>query len=82
MSSGLLLNPDWINRYLLQALIAEYSLLALVSVAMTFAIIASNVDLSPGSMIGLSGAVIGLVFTWTGNIWASACSPGWVPPSA
>ncbi len=74
MTIGLLgvfwgIQPAWLNRYTFQNIVAEFTPLALVSVAMTFAIISSHIDLSPGSMIGLTGAVIGLVFTSTGNIW-------------
>jgi ribose transport system permease protein len=61
--------PGWLNRYTLQSLITQSAPLALVSVPMTFAIISSHFDLSPGSMIGLTGAVIGLVFASTTNIW-------------
>jgi ribose transport system permease protein len=61
--------PEWLNRYTLQSLTTQSAPLALVAVPMTFAIISSHIDLSPGSMIGLTGAVIGLAFTATGNIW-------------
>ena len=66
-----ILEPKWLNQDTLQLLVAQYAPLALVSAAMTFSIIAGHIDLSPGSMIGLSGSVIGLVFTWTGDIWLS-----------
>ena len=36
--------------------------LALVAMAMTFAIISRHIDLSPGSMLALSGAVMGIVY--------------------
>ncbi|MGA3219266.1 MAG: ABC transporter permease [Acidimicrobiales bacterium] len=65
------MEPKWLNRDTLQLLVAQYAPLALIAVAMTFSIIAGHIDLSPGSMIGLAGAVMGLVFTWTGNIWLS-----------
>jgi ribose/xylose/arabinose/galactoside ABC-type transport system permease subunit len=42
--------------------------LALVAMAMTFAIVSRHIDLSPGSMIALSGAVIGLVYTAQGSM--------------
>jgi ribose transport system permease protein len=64
-----LIQPDWLNRYTLQNVLAQSTPLALVAMAMTFAIISSHIDLSPGSMIGLTGAVIGLVFTSTHSIW-------------
>ena len=65
------LEPKWLNQDTLQLLVAQYAPLALVAVAMTFSIIAGHIDLSPGSMIGLSGSVMGLVFTASGNIWLS-----------
>jgi ribose/xylose/arabinose/galactoside ABC-type transport system permease subunit len=63
------LQPEWLNRYTLQSLVAQSAPLALVAVPMTFAIISSHIDLSPGSMIGLTGAVIGLAFSASGSIW-------------
>ncbi len=46
----------------------QYSVLAIVSVGMTFSIISSHIDLSPGSVIALSGVMFGLVFSSTGSI--------------
>jgi ribose transport system permease protein len=66
-----ILEPKWLNQDTLQLLVAQYTPLGLIAVAMTFSIIAGHIDLSPGSMIGLTGSVIGLVFTGTGNIWLS-----------
>jgi ribose transport system permease protein len=67
MTGGLLLifwivEPEWLNSQTIQSLIAQNAPLALVAMAMTFAIISRHIDLSPGSMIALSGAVIGLVY--------------------
>ena len=39
-----------------------------VAMAMTFAIISRHIDLSPGSMLALVGAVIGLVYRDTGSL--------------
>jgi ribose transport system permease protein len=64
-----LIEPTWITGDTFQLLVAQYTPLALISVAMTFSIIAGNIDLSPGSMVGLTGVAVGLVFTWTGNMW-------------
>jgi ribose transport system permease protein len=61
--------PEWLNRYTLQSLATQSAPLALVAVPMTFAIISSHIDLSPGSMIGLTGAVIGLTFAGTHELW-------------
>ncbi|MGP8206544.1 MAG: ABC transporter permease [Acidimicrobiales bacterium] len=66
-----LLEPKWITGDTFQIVVAQYTPLALISVAMTFSIIAGNIDLSPGSMLGFTGVVVGLVFTSTGNIWVA-----------
>ena len=63
------LEPKWISGNTLQLLVAQYAPLALISMAMTFSVIAGHIDLSPGSMVGLTGVAVGLVFTWTGQIW-------------
>jgi len=63
------LEPKWISGNTFQLLVAQYTPLALISMAMTFSVIAGHIDLSPGSMVGLTGVVMGLAFTWTGNIW-------------
>jgi ribose/xylose/arabinose/galactoside ABC-type transport system permease subunit len=63
------LEPKWVSGNTLQLLVAQYAPLALISMAMTFSVIAGHIDLSPGSMVGLTGAAIGLVFTWTGDLW-------------
>ena len=60
--------PAWLNSYTLQSLLTQNAPLALVAVAMTFAIISSHIDLSPGSMIALTGTAIGLVFQATGSL--------------
>ena len=65
------LEPDWISGNTLQLLVAEYTPLALIAMAMTFSVIAGHIDLSPGSMVGLTGAVVGLVFGSTGDIWVA-----------
>ena len=57
-----------------RALLEQISVLAIIAVGMTFALISRNIDLAPGSIIVLSSVVMGLVFTATGNIWPSiAC---------
>jgi ribose transport system permease protein len=49
-------------------IVNQYSALAIVSVGITFSIISRHIDLSPGSLIALSGIVFGLVFVSTGSI--------------
>ena len=56
------LQPGWLNSQTLQSLVAQNAPLALVAVAMTFAIVSRHIDLSPGGMVALTGAVIGLVY--------------------
>lgn len=67
MTGGLLVvfriaQPGWLNSQTIQSLLTQNAPLALVAMAMTFAIISRHIDLSPGSMIALTGAVIGLVY--------------------
>lgn len=64
-----IIEPSWLNKYTLQSLISQNAPLAVVAMAMTFSIISRHIDLSPGSMVGLVGAVIGLAFTSTHNIY-------------
>ena len=63
-----IVQPDWLNSHTIQNLVIQNTPLALVAMAMTFAIISRHIDLSPGSMIALSGAVVGLVYTGQGSI--------------
>lgn len=63
-----IVQPDWLNSTTLQNLVTQNTPLALVAMAMTFAIISRHFDLSPGSMIALSGAVIGLVYAANGSL--------------
>jgi ribose/xylose/arabinose/galactoside ABC-type transport system permease subunit len=63
-----ILEPAWLNSHTIQSLIAQNAPLALVAVAMTFAIVSRHIDLSPGAMVALVGAVIGLVYSSTGSL--------------
>lgn len=54
------LQPTWLSVGTFQLLLADNAPLAIVAAAMTFSIISSNIDLSPGSMVGLVGVIIGL----------------------
>lgn len=64
----IVLEPRWVSGNTLQLLVAQYTPLALISMAMTFSVIAGHIDLSPGSMVGLTGVVVGLVFRSTGDL--------------
>ena len=69
-----LLNPAWFTLGTLQTAASQNAPLAIVAVAMTFSIISGNIDLSPGSMIALTGVIIGLVFQDTGNLAVGICA--------
>jgi ribose/xylose/arabinose/galactoside ABC-type transport system permease subunit len=60
--------PSWLNPRTIPAIIAQNTPLALVALAMTFAIISRHFDLSPGSALALSGVVCGVVFRETGSL--------------
>jgi ribose/xylose/arabinose/galactoside ABC-type transport system permease subunit len=61
-------NPGFLTAANLRSLLEQNAALAIVAVGTTFAIISRNIDLSPGSLIALSGVAMALVFTATGNI--------------
>ena len=64
-----IVQPGWLNGHTVQNLVIQNTPLALVAMAMTFAIVSRHIDLSPGSLIALSGAVIGLVYTSQASLW-------------
>lgn len=63
-----ILNSRFLTLANLTTLLDQNATLLIVSVGMTFAIISRNIDLSPGSLIALSGTVLGIVFASTGSI--------------
>ncbi len=63
------LNPTFLTFANLRTVLEQNAALAIVAVGMTFAIISRNIDLSPGSMIALTGVIIAIVFTATGSIY-------------
>ena len=62
------LNPRFLTLANVTTLLAQNSAMMIVAVGMTFAIISQNIDLSPASLIALSGTVMGIVFTASGSI--------------
>jgi ribose transport system permease protein len=62
------LNPRFLTLANLTTLLDQNAAMMIVAVGMTFAIISRNIDLSPGSLIALSGTALGLVFSATGSI--------------
>lgn len=61
------LNPRFLTIGNLVNIIDQNAALAIVAVGITFAVISTNIDLSPGSAVALSGVVIALVDRATGN---------------
>ena len=64
-----LLNPNFLTVSNFKNLLEQNSALAIVAVGITFAIISKNIDLSPGSIIALTGVLIALVFRAAGSLW-------------
>lgn len=62
------LNPTFATLANVGTLLEQNAPLFIVSVGMTFAIISRNIDLSPASLIALSGVAVGLAFIATGNL--------------
>ena len=61
-------DPGWLNSQTAQFILAQNAPLEIVAVGMTFAMVAGNIDLSPGSMLSLAGMVIGIVALRTGSL--------------
>lgn len=62
------LNPRFFTLANVTTLLKQNSPLLIVAVGMTFAIISRNIDLSPASVIALSGVALALAFQATGSI--------------
>lgn len=63
------LNPAWLSLQTLVTAIEQNAPLAVVAMAMTFSIIAGIIDLSPGSLIALTGVIIGLANQHVHNLF-------------
>ncbi len=63
-----IVNKDFLTLANFKALLEQNAALAIVAVGMTFALISRNIDLAPGSLIALSGVVIGLTYSATHNM--------------
>ena len=61
-------NENFLTLSNLQNVLEQNAALAIVAVGVTFGLIATVLDLSPGSVIALSGVILGLTFQATGNI--------------
>src|SRR6185369_3621086 len=62
------LNPRFFTLANLTTLLKQNTPLLIVAVGMTFAIISRNIDLSPASVIALSGVALAMALQATGNI--------------
>jgi ribose transport system permease protein len=62
------LNENFLTLSNFQNVLEQNAALAIVAVGVTFNIISTLIDLSPGSVIALAGVIIALVFRETGNI--------------
>jgi ribose/xylose/arabinose/galactoside ABC-type transport system permease subunit len=60
--------PGWLSGQTVQFLLTQNAPLEVVALGMTFAMIAANVDLSPGSMISLAGMIVGILTLRTGSL--------------
>ncbi len=63
-----LLNHDFLTFDNLVSILEQNAALAIVAVGVTFTIIAGQFDLSPGSVVALSGVVLAVVLRGTGNM--------------
>jgi ribose transport system permease protein len=68
------LNENFLTLSNFQNVLEQNAALAIVAVGVTFNIISTLIDLSPGSVIALSGVVIAIVFRETGIIGLALAS--------
>lgn len=66
-----LLNRNFLTVSNFKNLLEQNSALAVVAVGITFAIVSRNIDLSPGSIIALTGVIIALIFKALGSLWVA-----------
>jgi ribose/xylose/arabinose/galactoside ABC-type transport system permease subunit len=64
-------NDNFLTFSNFQNVLEQNAALAIVAVGVTFGVIARVLDLSPGSVIALSGVVLGIAYQATENIWLS-----------
>ncbi len=62
------LNENFLTLSNMQNVLEQNAALAIVSVGITFSIISTLIDLSPGSVIALTGVITAIVFRDTGSI--------------
>jgi ribose/xylose/arabinose/galactoside ABC-type transport system permease subunit len=62
------MNDNYLTLSNLQNILEQNAALAIVAVGVTFSIISTAIDLSPGSIVALAGVVLALVFRDTNSI--------------
>ncbi len=67
-----LLTPDFLSGPNLLNIAKQSAIIGIVAAGMTFVIITGGIDLSVGSLISFTGAIIGWVWVSTGNMLAAA----------
>ncbi|GAK59998.1 monosaccharide ABC transporter membrane protein, CUT2 family [Candidatus Vecturithrix granuli] len=63
------INPRFVNVYNLLYSIGDFLYIAIAALPMTMIIVSGGIDISIGSIMGLSAVITGLVWLGTTNIW-------------
>ncbi len=63
------INPRFVNVYNLLYSIGDFLYIAIAALPMTMIIVSGGIDISIGSIMGLSAVITGLVWIGTTNIW-------------
>ena len=64
-----IINPRFINIYNLLYSVGDFLYIAIAALPMTMIIVSGGIDISIGSIMGLSAVLTGLVWLGTNNIW-------------
>lgn len=63
------INPRFVNVYNLLYSVGDFLYIAIAALPMTMIIVSGGIDISIGSVMGLSAVITGLVWIGTTNIW-------------
>lgn len=63
------INPRFVNVYNLLYSVGDFLYIAIAALPMTMIIVSGGIDISIGSIMGLSAVITGLVWIGTTNIW-------------
>jgi AI-2 transport system permease protein len=63
------INPRFVNIYNLLYSIGDFLYIAIAALPMTMIIVSGGIDISIGSIMGLSAVITGLVWIGTSNVW-------------